>query len=65
MKNTLWTVKDLAKFLDKPTSWVYENHAREKVPSYRIGQQLRFRPHEIEQWLHEHRRLQVPRREGH
>ncbi|TNM23644.1 helix-turn-helix domain-containing protein [Streptomyces sedi] len=65
MSNTLWTVKDLAEFLDKPTSWVYQNHAREKIPSYRVGQQLRFRPDEIERWLHEHRLLPAHNRDRH
>lgn len=42
----LWTVEDLATFLKKPTSWVYENY-RELFPFYRMGQAIRFDPQEI------------------
>lgn len=47
----LWTVKDLADFLDKPTSWIYMNHKVMGIPTLKVGQALRFRPHEIEAWL--------------
>jgi hypothetical protein len=42
----LWTVEDLAAFLKKPTSWVYENY-RELFPFYRMGQAIRFDPQEV------------------
>lgn len=42
----LWTIADLAAFLKKPTSWVYENY-RELFPFYRMGQAIRFDPEEI------------------
>jgi hypothetical protein len=42
----LWTIEDLAAFLKKPTSWVYENY-RELFPFYRMGQAIRFDPEEI------------------
>ncbi len=51
MHETLWNVEDLSEFLGKPASWVYDNHAREQIPSFRIGQQLRFYPHEVRAWV--------------
>ncbi|MEV0398854.1 helix-turn-helix domain-containing protein [Actinoallomurus sp. NPDC050550] len=42
----LWTAEDLAEFLRKPLSWVYENY-RERFPFYRVGQAIRFDPAEI------------------
>jgi hypothetical protein len=42
----LWTIEDLAHFLKKPTSWVYENY-RDLFPFYRTGQAIRFDPEEI------------------
>ncbi|WP_234364992.1 helix-turn-helix domain-containing protein [Streptomyces sp. RTd22] len=47
----MWTVSALADYLGKPVSWVYDNHAKEAIPSFRVGQQLRFSPTEIETWL--------------
>ncbi|MFI0774141.1 helix-turn-helix domain-containing protein [Streptomyces sp. NPDC021212] len=51
MSQQMWNVSDLADYLGKPASWVYDNHAREAIPSFRVGQQLRFSPTEIEDWL--------------
>ncbi|MFP8905855.1 helix-turn-helix domain-containing protein [Streptomyces atacamensis] len=51
MTEPLWDVAALAEFLGKPVSWVYDNHAKEAIPSFRIGQQLRFSPTEIREWM--------------
>ena len=51
MRDPLWTVSDLANYLGKPVSWVYDNHIRESIPSYRIGQHLRFSPAEVYAWI--------------
>ncbi|MEW2356542.1 helix-turn-helix domain-containing protein [Spirillospora sp. NPDC029432] len=42
----LWTITELAQFLRKPKSWVYD-HYRELFPYYKIGQQVRFDPQEV------------------
>ncbi|MCG3040612.1 helix-turn-helix domain-containing protein [Streptomyces sp. S1A] len=51
MTEPLWDVAALAEFLGKPVSWIYDNHAKEAIPSFRIGQQLRFSPVEIREWM--------------
>lgn len=51
MTEPLWDVATLAKFLGKPVSWVYDNRAKEAIPGFRIGQQLRFSPAEIREWM--------------
>ncbi|MFC6067058.1 helix-turn-helix domain-containing protein [Streptomyces ochraceiscleroticus] len=51
MNEPLWDVPALAAFLGKPTSWVYDNHTKEKIPSFRIGQHLRFAPAEVRHWM--------------
>ncbi|WP_399094202.1 helix-turn-helix domain-containing protein [Streptomyces sp. BBFR2] len=51
MDQNMWTVPLLAQFLKKPASWVYDNHEKQAIPSFRVGQQLRFRPSEIKDWL--------------
>ncbi|MFE7543034.1 helix-turn-helix domain-containing protein [Streptomyces platensis] len=49
----------LANFLGKPPSWVYDNHEKQAIPSFRVGQQLRFCPNEIKVWLEENCREQT------
>jgi hypothetical protein len=53
----LWDVEDLVGYLKKPVSWIYDNHVREGIPSFRVGQQLRFLPDEVRKWLD----VQAPR----
>ncbi|MFF8787759.1 helix-turn-helix domain-containing protein [Streptomyces sp. NPDC015125] len=58
MDQRMWTVPALANFLGKPASWVYDNHEKQAIPSFRVGQQLRFWPSEIMTWLEENCREQ-------
>ncbi len=45
----MWDVKALAAYLGKPASWVYDDHLEERMPIFRVGQQLRFSPVEVRQ----------------
>lgn len=56
-REPMWDVKALATFLGMPTSWVYDDYAKEGVPSFRVGQQLRFYPAEVRRWLEERCRV--------
>lgn len=50
----LWTVKELAMFLNIPDSSVYQlifHSKRNGFPYLKIGQRCRFRRSEIEAWL--------------
>ncbi|GGU99418.1 hypothetical protein GCM10010211_78430 [Streptomyces albospinus] len=58
MDQAMWTVPALAEFLGKPTSWVYGNREKQAIPSFRVGQQLRFWPGEIKTWLEDNCREQ-------
>ncbi|MEU8403178.1 helix-turn-helix domain-containing protein [Nonomuraea sp. NPDC048892] len=49
MTEQLLTVNELADYLKKPTSWVYDN-ARE-IPHMRVGREYRFRLSEVNLWL--------------
>ncbi len=51
MDQPTWTVSTLAGFLRKSVSCVYDNHEKQAIPSFRIGQQLRFRPSEVKHLL--------------
>ncbi|MGW9169967.1 helix-turn-helix domain-containing protein [Streptomyces decoyicus] len=59
MDQPMWTVPTLANFLGKPVSWVYDNHEKQAIPSFRVGQQLRFWPREIKAWLEDNCREQA------
>ncbi|APU40563.1 helix-turn-helix domain-containing protein [Streptomyces sp. TN58] len=47
----LLTVTEVAEFLSKPRSWVYDNWRGEQIPFRRVGQSLRCRPADLEKWL--------------
>jgi len=46
----LWTVRDVAAFLQASTSYVYKAADRGEVPCRRVGALLRFVPAEIRVW---------------
>lgn len=45
--------QDVADFLCKPRSWVFNNGDRCGIPRYRIGNQWRYRLSEVATWLEE------------
>lgn len=51
MSESLMTVDDLAEYLSKPKSWVYDNHRPLGIPSCRIGQSIRFRRAAVDRWI--------------
>jgi excisionase family DNA binding protein len=44
-------VEDVAAYLDKPKSWVYGNWREQGIPFRKIGNQLRCRPTDLEEWI--------------
>jgi excisionase family DNA binding protein len=51
----LMTVRDVATVLGVPTSRVYDRWREWGLPMYRVGQQLRCDPAELEEWIKSHR----------
>jgi len=51
------STEDVAAFLGKPPSWLYNRADRLNIPRYRVGQQLRYRLSEVAQWVEETGRL--------
>jgi excisionase family DNA binding protein len=49
----LMTVHEVAEYLRKPVSWVYDN--KRDIPHYKLKQALRFRRSEIDAWLNKQR----------
>lgn len=49
----LMTVADVARYLGKPKSWIYDNHGSQgaRIPSRKVGQSLRFRRVEVDAWV--------------
>jgi excisionase family DNA binding protein len=47
----LLTRRAAAALLGKPPSWISYAVQRGVLPFVRVGQQLRFRPEELEQWV--------------
>jgi len=43
-QHQLWTVEDVARFLQVSRSWVYKASSRGDLPCVRIGPMLRFDP---------------------
>lgn len=51
-------VRDIAAFLQVPTSWVYERTRRrgiDRIPHFKLGKYLRFSRSEILDWVHRQR----------
>lgn len=49
----LWTSETAASYLGKSPSWLRGNHLRLGIPSFKVGNQLRFRKAQIDAWLDE------------
>jgi excisionase family DNA binding protein len=46
-------VDELATYLQKPKSWVYDN--AHEIPHMRVGREYRFRASEVNAWLESYR----------
>jgi excisionase family DNA binding protein len=52
----LATTAEVAVFLKKPESWVYDNAARLDLPRFKVGNHYRYRLSEVEQWVEQRRK---------
>ena len=53
-ESALWDIDDVSAYLRIPVSAIYKMTARRavvRIPYIRIGGRLRFRQHDIDQWL--------------
>jgi excisionase family DNA binding protein len=53
MSQTLLTASDVARLLGVPTSWVYEQSRRGRIPTVTLGRYRRYRREAIEEWVRE------------
>jgi excisionase family DNA binding protein len=51
----IWTIKDVAEFLDLSVSYIYNLTSRNDIPFRKKGKRgkLYFLPEEIEEWVNE------------
>jgi excisionase family DNA binding protein len=45
------TTDEVAEFLGKPVTWVYNNAGPLGIPRYRLGNHYRYRLSEVAEWL--------------
>lgn len=53
MTGSLLTAAEVADLLGVPTSWVYEQSRRGRIPTVTLGRYRRYRREAIERWLDE------------
>jgi excisionase family DNA binding protein len=53
MDDTLWTVKDVARYLRLSESWVYLHVDKGDLPYLRVGGLLRFDPEAVRRYARE------------
>lgn len=51
MTASLLTADQVAELLGVPTSWVYEQSRKGRIPTVTLGRYRRFRPEAIEAWI--------------
>ena len=47
----LATTEEVADYLNKPATWLYNNAGRLGIPRYRIGNHYRYRMSEVAAWV--------------
>lgn len=55
----LATTAEVAAYLNKPESWVYDNAARLGIPRYKVGNHYRYRLTEVADWVDRRRKGDV------
>lgn len=63
----LWTLVEVAEFLNVDEFTVYRLIHRKRLPAFKVGHQWRFKLEMVEKWLESHSNLAKPikrRRQG-
>jgi excisionase family DNA binding protein len=50
-EESMLTLKQVARYLQLSTSYIYSLVQNSKIPVYKIGRQWRFKKNEIDHWL--------------
>lgn len=62
MKEQLWTIAQVAEYLNVDKFTIYRLIASGKLPAFKVGNQWRFKKRLIERWLKENTSTQRSRR---
>jgi len=54
------TIKELAKYLNVTERTIYNLLERGELPGFKVGANWRFRKEDIEKWIEENKRMNVP-----
>ena len=60
-RDRLWTVADVADYLQLSTSWVYKRTAEGTLPCIRLGASVRFDPEAIAEYASAQRGVGIQR----
>jgi excisionase family DNA binding protein len=62
MEDKFFTIEDVARYLKIPKSTLYKLSQKGRIPSVKIGKQLRFRKSSLDNWLNkeEHQSTRAP-----
>lgn len=61
MKEKLWTIAQVAEYLNVDKFTIYRLIASGKLPAFKVGNQWRFKKRLIEKWLKENTNTQRSR----
>ncbi len=53
MDNSIWTLKEVARYLKLSELSLYRLLRRRKIPGFKVGQQWRFSKDTIDKWIDE------------
>jgi excisionase family DNA binding protein len=60
MSGSLMTAAEVARMLGVPTSWVYEQSRRGRIPTVTLGRYRRYRRDAVEAWIEELEAESIP-----
>ena len=51
MNENLTGIKEMARKLDLPVSWLYSRTRTKEIPFYKIGKYVKFNESEVMEWI--------------
>ena len=57
MNQNLISIKEMAKILDVPVSWLYSRTRTNEIPHFKVGKYVKFSPEAVLQWIQEKNKI--------
>ena len=64
MNQNLIGIREMAKKLDVPVSWLYSRTRTNEIPHYKIGKYCKFDAEKVMMWVQEQSETNLERRGG-